>query len=45
MIAALLNDRVPNVRVLALGIVKENPQIVDKNISEALTLLSNEKDI
>jgi hypothetical protein len=45
MIVALLNDRIPNVRALALGIVKENPHIVDKSINEALALLSNEKDI
>lgn len=45
LVAALLNDRVPNVRALALGIIKENPSIIDKTINDALSNLRDEKDI
>ena len=45
ILACLITDKIPNVRSLALNVVKNNPTVVDKQINEALGQLRDEKDL
>ena len=45
IMSSLVNDKVPNLRALALNALKENHGIIDKQIEVALGNLRDEKDI
>ncbi len=45
ILACLIGDKIPNIRFLALTVVKNNRSLVDKQINEALGQLREEKDL